>query len=168
MGLAVLDNHSMRSLHLVDFINREFWESQMLCSSLGCRIQPLICSKWNGMVLFLSKKCSENDAYSRTSLKIINMLLSRPKGWRWTCHTKSCSVLPFQQRMYCCSELLYRTWALSFPFTGLQSTFLLLLKVLPWITNMSLPVLSHLNKFSFIWCTYINIFIFCRHLTSKV
>lgn len=85
---------------------------------LDCRIQPLICSKWNRMVLFLSKKCSENDAYSRTSLKIMNMVLSRPTGWRWTCHTKSCSILPFQQRMHCrlCSELLYRTQALLLPF----------------------------------------------------
>lgn len=106
--LAMLDNHSMRSLHLVDFINREFWESQMLCSSLSCRIQPLFCSKRNRMVLFLSKKCSENDACSRTSLKIIDVPLSAT-GWRWTCHTKSFSVLPFQQRLHCrlCSELLY-------------------------------------------------------------
>lgn len=79
-GTGTLDNHSMRSLHVVDFINRESCRCRTHCSSLGCRIQPLICNKWKGIVLFLSKKCFENDAYSRTSLKNINMLLSRHIG----------------------------------------------------------------------------------------
>lgn len=95
-GTGMLDSHSMRSLHVVGFINRESCGCQIHCSSLGCRIQPLICNKWKGMVLFLSKECFENDAYSRTSLKIINMAYRLKVDM-----SHNYTVFPFPQSMHC-------------------------------------------------------------------
>jgi len=76
------------------------------------------------MAFFLSEKCFENDAYSRTSLEILNV----------ACRLKVDTSHKIIQSFLCskvfvlklCGELLYVTQTLSLPFGSLYSTFLLL------------------------------------------